>query len=194
MDRKDPSSPEDITQMLLALGRGDSSLVDRLFPAIYDQLRGLAHRQLYNDKVVTLQPTALVHEVYLRMIDQTRVDWQNRNHFFAVAARMMRRVVLDEARSVRTERRGFQWKRVEFEAEAPWSGIESPEEVLWIHQMIERLSENDPRQGQIVEMRVFGGMTVPEVAAHFGVSQRTIEAEWTLIRAWLRKESESQKP
>ena len=157
-------------------------------PLVYDQLRGLA-RSLLNQESPgnTLQPTALVNETYLRMADQTRVDWRGKTHFFAIGAKMMRRILVDHARSKKRQKRGGGMHRIQLDDDLRVT-TRSDEDVLAIEAALTRLAELDPRQAQIVELRFFGGLTVEEVAEVLNVSKRTVESDWTMVRAWLRKE------
>ncbi len=135
----------------------------------------------------TLQPTALVNEVYMKMVDQKRVDWRGKSHFFAIGAKVMRRILVDHARTKKRHKRGGQWQRIPLADEMRVSN-RNDEDVLAIEEALEKLSQVDPRQAEIVELRFFGGLTVQEVAEVLSVSKRTIEAEWTMARAWLRRE------
>lgn len=175
---------------LLRLPRGERG-ADELMPLVYDELRRLARGFFRSERVDhTLQPTALVHEVYLRLVDADRIDWQGRQHFFAVAARMMRRLLVDEARSHNRVKRGGEWLKVDFELidrTLHSEGLE-PEDLLTIDAALERLASLDERQARIVELRFFGGLDVAEVAEVLGTSKRTVEGDWTHARAWLRRE------
>lgn len=156
--------------------------------AVYDQLRGLAGSMLRQEVPGhTLQPTALVNEAYMKLVDQTRVDWQGRTHFFAVGAKMMRRILVDHARTKKRVKRGGGIHRVCLSDDVQVSK-NNDEDVLAIEEALEKLAEQDSRQAQIVELRFFGGLTVAEVAQVLNVSKRTIESEWTILRAWLRRE------
>jgi RNA polymerase sigma factor (TIGR02999 family) len=158
--------------------------------AVYDELRQLARGYLRRERRDhTLEPTGLVHEAYLRLIDQTRVDWQGRTHFFAIGARMMRRLLVDHARRHDRKKRGGEAVKVTFaDAVTPLLGRDlDREDLLALDDALRRLHELDERQAQIVELRFFAGMKVDEVAAYLGVSKRTVEADWTHARAWLRR-------
>lgn len=177
-----------VTQLLANLKDGDRAAANELMPLVYDEFRALAERQLRKERAGhTLQPTALVNEAYLRLIDQTRVDWHGRTHFFAVGAQAIRRILVDHARHHKRQKRGGGAARVALDegvARAP----QADEDVLALHEALERLAKLDARQAQIVEMRFFGGMSVEEVADVLGVSKRTVEADWTMARAWLMRE------
>lgn len=164
---------------------------EELFALVYGELRRLAEHYMRQERHGhTLQATALVHEAYLKLVDQTRANWRGRTHFFAVAARVMRRVLIDYARGRGREKRGAEWQRVTLaESLAPAAAGElSLEEILSLSAALENLARFDERQARIVELRFFGGLTVPEVADTLGISTRTVEGEWTHARAWLRRE------
>jgi RNA polymerase sigma-70 factor, ECF subfamily len=170
------------------LPRGDAS--DDLLAAVYEELRGLAQRLFRRERVAhTLQPTALVHEVYLRLAEQNRVDWQGKTHLFAVGAHLMRRVLVDHARARTRHKRGSGAERVVLD-EALVPGGDAAltlADLLAVHEALEQLAALDARQARIVEQRYFGGLTAAEIASENGVSQRTVEAELTHARAWLRR-------
>lgn len=178
----------DATRELNALAAGDAAAADRLLPLVYDMLRGLAHRFLGKERADhTLQATALVHEAYLKLVDQRDVDWKGKTHFFAIGARAMRRILVDHARTRARAKRGGGAAKLSLDE----GGVLSPErdtDVLALEAALEKLESQDPRQARIVELRFFGGLTVEEVAQALGVSKRTVEADWTLLRAWLRRE------
>lgn len=174
---------------------GDPSRRDaeRLLPLVYDELRMLARRLFRRERAShTLQPTALVHEVYLRLAEQSRVDWRGRTHFFAIGAQLMRRVLVDHARGRVRLKRGAELERVSFEeALLPGGSTElTLSELLSVHEALTALAQLDARQAQIVEQRYFGGLTVEEIATELAVSKRTVEAELTHARAWLRRKLE----
>jgi RNA polymerase sigma factor (TIGR02999 family) len=177
-----------ITLLLAKLNDGDSSAASKLMPLVYDQFRALAARHLRSERAGhTLQPTALVHEAYLKLIDQKQVNWQGRTHFFAVGAQAMRRILVDYARQRKRRKRGGGAARVTLD-DAVALAPERDEEILALDEALKKLSELDARQGQVVEMRFFGGMSVKEVANVLGVSTRTVEGDWTMARAWLLRE------
>jgi RNA polymerase sigma factor (TIGR02999 family) len=178
-----------ITQLLAGLKDGDrSAAAEKLMPLVYDEFRALAARHLRHErKNHTLQPTALVHEAYLRLIDQTRVDWQGRTHFFAVGAQAIRRILVDHARQRKRQKRGGGAARVALD-EAVALAPEREEEILALDEAMEKLAKLDARQARVVEMRFFAGMNVAEVAQELGVSKRTVEGDWTMARAWLMRE------
>ena len=181
----------DVTQILSAIEQGDPSAAEQLLPLIYDELRKLARWYLSQERPGhTLQPTALVNEAYIKLVDQSRVDWQGRTHFFAVGARVMRNLLIDHARARGRAKRGGDWHKVTLaEGVAPFDARDlAPERLLAINEALERLAELDERQARVVELRFFGGLTVPEVAQVLDVSPRTVEGDWTHARAWLKRE------
>ena len=179
------ADPEAVTQWLLEWGRADRGALDRMVPVLYAELRRLAeHCLAREDAGHTLQPTALVHETYLRLIDQRRVDWRNRAQFLGLAAGMMRRILVNHARDRAAAKRGGRGERVSL------SLVESPSnqpdvELVALEDALERLAALDGRKARVVELRFFGGLTVPEVADVLGVSVATVEREWSFARAWL---------
>jgi RNA polymerase sigma factor (TIGR02999 family) len=186
-----PSSHQ-VTQLLLAWGGGDAAAFNELMPLVYAELRTLARRQMQRERSGhTLQATALVHEAYLRLIDQRQVHWQNRAQFFAVAAQVMRRVVVDYARKRRRIKRGGGTPHLSLDETALWTPSQSPQ-VLELDEALYRLAAVDERKSRVVEMRYFGGLSVEEVAAVLGVSENTVISDWAVAKAWLRRELESQ--
>ena len=181
-------SPEGITQLLLKWSDGDSSARERLMPLVYGELHSLAARYLRRERVNhTLQPTALVNEAYLRLVDQQKVVWQNRAQFFGLAARLMRNILVDHARSHQAAKRGGQQYSVSLSHADRLS--EKPEvDLVALHETLERLEAYDPQKSQIVELRFFGGLTIEETAEVLDISHATVERDWKLARAWLRHE------
>ncbi|MEM7582066.1 MAG: ECF-type sigma factor [Acidobacteriota bacterium] len=183
-----------ITEILNGLQGGtldDVAQAEDLLPVVYDELRRLARAYLRRERSDhTLQPTALVHEAYLRLIDQDRLQWQGRTHFFAVGAQMMRRLLVDHARKRGRVKRGGDWQQVTLgHVVTPLLGRDlDHDELLALDQAINRLGDLDARQAKIVELRFFAGLEVAEVADLIGVSKRTVEGNWTHARAWLRRE------
>lgn len=180
----------DVSVLLAAHAGGDRGALDKCVPFIYDELRRIAARQLRAEREShTLQPTALVNEAYLRLVDQSRVDWQSRTHFLCVAATAMRRVLVDHARRHGRVKRGGRFQQVtlsDIAADAAPFDID----LIDLHDALERLAASDERQCRIVEMRCFGGLTVPEIAKALDLSERTVVREWTHAKAWLRVEIE----
>jgi RNA polymerase sigma factor (TIGR02999 family) len=179
---------DDVTRLLASVSAGDRAAFESLLPLVYDELRRRAGAMMRREREGhTLQPTALVHETFLQLIHQERVDWRGRAHFFAVASQLMRRILVDHARGRLRRKRGGGDVRVSLD-EGLGLSVERDADVVAVDDALRRLAEMDPRQAEIVEMRFFGGLSVEEVAAVLGVSKRTVEAEWTMIKAWLRRE------
>ncbi len=179
---------EDVTQLLVESGHESTAApADRLMPLVYDELRELAEKYLRGERAGhTLQPTALVHEAYMRLVDQSRVDWKGRTHFMAVGAQAMRRILIDHARGAGRGKRGGKWNRVVLsEVEAPHALSEV--DPIALRDALESLAALDAQQARIVELRFFGGLTVEEVAHVLGVSKRKVEGDWTHAKAWLRR-------
>lgn len=176
-----------ITQILGRIEAGDSHASEQLLPVVYDALRKLAASRMAAERPDhTLQPTALVHEAYLRLLDSQNADhWVSRAHFFGAAAEAMRRILVNHARSKATDKRGGNWDRVSLDAVAVPGGID-PEEMLALDDAIESLSELDTEAARIAKLRIFAGMTVPEAAEITGLPPRTIDRLWAFSRAWLR--------
>jgi RNA polymerase sigma-70 factor (ECF subfamily) len=189
-----PRAQNRVTEIVAGLsGEGGAApaSAEELLPLVYQDLRRLAERYMSRESPGhTLQPTALVHEVYLKLVDQTRANWKGKSHFFAVGAQAMRRLLIDHARGRRREKRGGARQRVTL-AESLFPSTKSEldfEELLSLNTALERLAAVEARAAQVVELRFFGGLTVPEVAHVLDVSQRTVEGDWTYARAWLRRE------
>ncbi|HUF23368.1 MAG TPA: sigma-70 family RNA polymerase sigma factor [Vicinamibacterales bacterium] len=194
-----PASPSGITELLLQWGEGDKRALQKLMPLVYEELRRIARDQLRREVPgQTLEPTTLVHEVYLRFVDQQRAAWHNRAQFFAVAAYLMRRVIVDHARARYAEKRGGSAVHValqdadEQQAHATSGKASSPHsrtvDMLVVDAALERLAAIDPDQARIVELRFFAGMTVEETAHVLKWSPRTVKREWRLAKAWLYRE------
>jgi RNA polymerase sigma factor (TIGR02999 family) len=182
-----------ITQLLVAWSEGHPEALDRLVPLLYEDLRRLAVGYMRRESPGhSLQPTALVHEAYVRLIDQRQVHWRNRAHFFGVAAGMMRRILVDHARSRRADKRGGAWARVTLVADQVAADDPREIDVLSLHESLERLAAFDPRQERIVELRYFGGLTIEEAAEVIGISEATVVREWTIAKAWLRADLSSR--
>ena len=190
-----PSSPgESLTGMLRAWAKGDLEARDRLLPIVYDELRRQAARQLRTERVGhTLQPTALVHEVYLRLAPPRRVPWQSRAEFFAAAAQAMRRILVDHARKRAAAKRAGDWTRVELPDDIAIAG-KSELDLLALDDALDRLAELDPRHARIIELRFFGGLSVPEIASVLKVSTATVKRDWSFARAWLHRRLEETEP
>jgi len=181
-------SPQEVSRLLAAWGRGDRAALDELIPLVYGELRRLAH--LYTGRESpghTLQTSALVNEAYLRLAGQANPHWQNRAHFYAICAQLMRQILVDYARRRRAVKRGAGEARVPLD-EGLIVSAERAADVVALDEALARLAEFDPRQNQIVELRFFGGLSVEETAEVLGVSPGTVMRDWTLVKAWLRRE------
>ena len=180
--------PDNITHLLQQWSDGDDRALDRLTPLVYDQLRQQAARYLRREhRVHTLQTTALINEAYLRLIDAKEVRWQGRAHFFAIAANLMRRILVDHARRRDAEKRGGSQIRLTLD-QTMLPASQSDVDVLAIDEALTRLAAIDRQQAQIVELRFFSGLSVEETAAALGISPRTVKRDWSVARAWLRRE------
>lgn len=192
-----PSTPQpnDITQMLSSWRQGDETAAARLMPLVYDELRKLAGRYMRRERAShTLQATAVVHEAYLRMVGQSDPQWENRTHFFAMAAQVMRHLLVDHARSRNFRKRGGGLRKVSLD-QALEVGSDPPENLLELDDALTRLAALDPRKARIVELRFFGGMSVEEVASLLDLSTATIVNETRAARAWLFADlSDSARP
>jgi RNA polymerase sigma-70 factor, ECF subfamily len=179
------TSGADVTTLLNRLASGDPDAAGQLIPLIYDELRRLAFRRLRHQRPGhTLEATALVHEAYLKLADRPNAKWQNRAHFFAVASRAMRQILVDYARSQHRIRRGGRRQKVSLD-KVLLVAPDRTEELLCIHELLSRLEELDPRQGRIVELRYFAGLTTDETAEVLGISPKTVQREWNMAKAWL---------
>src|SRR5215470_6587590 len=182
-----PSTPN-VTQLLLDWRNGDSKALDRLMPLIYDELRRIAAHYLRRERRDhTLQTSALVNEVYLRLVDQEKVEWKNRAHFFGVAAQAMRRILVDYARTRNYLKRGGASRRVSLD-EAMTVAEERAAELIALDEALEELAKIDPRKSRVVELRCFGGLSVDETAEALGVSDGTVIRDWNTAKAWLMRE------
>jgi RNA polymerase sigma factor (TIGR02999 family) len=181
----DKSSGQDVTQLLIAWSRGDRLALDRLMPLVYERLGELAARSLRHERPDhTLQATALVHEAYMKLVEQHRVHWQDRAHFFGVAAQVMRRILVDHARRHLAAKRGANVTKVTVDdsiADVAGGDVD----VMALDQLLERLAALDARQSRVVELRFFGGLTVEETAEVLHVSAATIKNDWRSAKAWL---------
>jgi len=181
-------SPPEVTQLLLAWNQGDATALEQLIPLVYEELRRLAHRYMDGERPGhTLQTTALVNEAYLRLVDSSRVRWQNRAHFFAVAAQLMRRVLVDFARSRHYLKRGGAAQQVSLE-EALMVSAERSAELLALDGALTALAASDARASQVVELRFFGGLSVEETAEVLKVSPETVKRDWNWAKVWLLRE------
>jgi RNA polymerase sigma-70 factor (ECF subfamily) len=181
-------SDMDITELIANVRQGDGAAAEDLFRRVYRELRQLAGYYMRNERRDhTLQPTALVHEAYLRLIDQRNLPGDSRAHFFGVAANVMRRILIDHARAHRANKRGGRDVKVPLD-DAPSVAVENSEHLLEIDRALERLAALDPRQAQIVELRFYGGLSVAETAEILGVAPRTVDRDWRIARGWLRRQ------
>ena len=187
-----PSS-SNVTQMLHDWSHGDREVLDKLVPVVYEELRRQAARYLKRERPGhTLQTTALIHEAYIRLIDQKNVHWQNRAHFYAISAKLMRRILVDHARSRQAAKRGGSDIKLPLE-EAMIASEGREVDLVALDEALERLAAIDPQQSRVVELKFFSGMSVEETAEVLGVSTRTVKRDWNVAKAWLRREiSEGQ--
>lgn len=182
------ASADDTTELLLALREGDRQALDRLIPRVYDELHRIAHRELARrGGGGTLRTTGLVHEVYLKLVDQSRVEVADRAHFLALAATAMRHIVIDYARARRTQKRGGGWRRISLDDDVPASE-ERFGEMIELDDALKRLERFDERLCKVVECRFFGGMSVKETALALGIAPRTVDRAWQKAKAWLYRE------
>ena len=178
-------SPQEITQLLLEWRRGDQMALNRLMPLVHSELRRLAHHLMGHERAGhLLQTTALVNEAYLRLVDSSRVEWESRAHFFAVAAQLMRRVLVDAARERQSHKRGGGWVQISL-AEAVEMAGPHEAKLISLNDALDTLATIDKRKSEIVVMRFFGGMTVEETAAVLKISVDTVMRDWQLARVWL---------
>lgn len=181
-------SPKEVTQLLLAWSQGDRSALEKLIPLVYDELHRMARRYMVREQAAhTLQTTALVNEVYLRMVDLRKVQWQNRAHFFAVSAQLMRRILVDFARSRNYQKRGGGRLQVSFDEALEVSPKQDADLVL-LDEALSALAAVDDRKRKVVELRFFGGLTVEETAHVLEVSPDTVMRDWKMAKVWLLRE------
>ena len=184
----DSPAPNDVTQLLIAWSNGDQAARDQLMSVVYEELHRLARRYMRRESPGhTLQTSALVNEAFVRLVDQRNVHWQNRAHFFGIAAQMMRRILVDYARSRSYAKRGGGKRALSLD-EGLIVSEERSAEVVAVHEALEELAKFDVRKSQIVELRFFGGLTIDETAEVLGVSPGTVMSNWTVAKAWLRRE------
>lgn len=191
------SNQDEMTRLLDAAGQGEASASERLLPLVYDELRRLAAAQLAREPAGhTLQPTALVHEAYLRLIGGAAIQWQGRRQFFCAAATAMRRILVDRARRVKAEKRGGGRRREELHPDETMLADPTPSpdggggavDLLGLNAALERLEAHDDRQAEVVLLRYFAGLSIEETARALGVSEATVKTDWVYARAWLRRE------
>ncbi len=182
-----PANPE-VTALLLAWGHGDDAAFDRLVPMVHAELRRIARRHMGHERVGhTLQPTALVNEAYLKLVDARQVKWQDRAHFFAMSSRLMRRVLVDWARARGYQKRGAGAHNVTLD-EGRVGVVEQPADIIALDDALKALAVIDPRKSQVVELRFFGGLSIEGTAEALGASERTVKRDWTMAKLWLLRE------
>ena len=185
MKKNPPPQQHHITQLLAEWSEGNQSALDELYPLVYDELHRLARRYMSRErKGHTLQTTALINEAYVRLVDQRNVHWANRSHFFAISAQIMRRILIDHARRHAYAKRGGGAQQVSLEEAATITPAQSLE-LIRLDEALKSLSERDPRRGQVVELRYFGGLNNEEIAGVLNVSENTVTRDWNMARAWL---------
>jgi RNA polymerase sigma-70 factor, ECF subfamily len=178
----------DVTRLLAEVRLGQSDAFARLMPLVYKELRRIASHQMRGERTGhTLQPTALVHEAFLRLVDQNPDNWQNRAQFFGVAAQLMRRLLVDYARRRRAAKRGIAVTLTE-EIYQRGPGADQTEEILAVDEVLARLAELDPRQARVVELRYFGGLSVEETAEAMGMATRTVKLDWAMAKGWMKSQ------
>ncbi|MHC4908119.1 MAG: sigma-70 family RNA polymerase sigma factor [Planctomycetota bacterium] len=183
-----PPTDQTATRLLSDLSGGRAAAAEELLPLVYEELRGLAQGYLRRERADhTLAPTALVHEAWMKLIDQSRVNWQGEAHFKAIAAQAMRRILIDHARGKKRDKRGGGWRRLNLD-EAHRFADRAEMDAIEFYDAIERMRTLDERQARITELRIFGGMTSDEIADQLSVSSRTVERDWKMAQAWLRRE------
>ena len=182
------SSPQEVTQLLVAWSNGDRAALDRLMPLVYGELHRLAHHYMTRERPGhSLQTTALVNEAYLRLVDQKQVHWKNRAHFFGIAAQLMRRILVDDARNRARAKRGGNALNVSFD-EGATVALGRATELIALDDALLELAAIDPRRSQVVELRFFGGLSVAETAEVLGISPNTVVRDWNMAKAWLYRE------
>jgi RNA polymerase sigma factor (TIGR02999 family) len=182
------SESSEVSRLLAAWGKGDEAARDRLAARVYDELRQIARRYMKDERArVTLQTTALVNEVYLRLVDTKGIDWQHRAQFFSICAQMMRRILVDAARARSAWKRGGGAAKVDLDIAARCSA-EGDASILALHEALETFAEIAPRQARVVELRYFGGLSVEETVKVMHVSERTVMRDWDFAKAWLGRE------
>ena len=184
-----PENSPDVTAMLKLWSEGDTQILDNLMPLVYEELRRQASRFLRKERAGhTLQTTALIHEAYLKLIDQKDVEWQSRAHFFAIASTAMRRILVDYARTRHREKRGGSAENLPLDEAYQVSSKEKSLDLVALDEALTRLAKIDPRQARIVELRYFSGLDNDETAEVLGVSNATVRRDWNFAKAWLRQE------
>jgi RNA polymerase sigma factor (TIGR02999 family) len=181
-------SHQDVTELLMAWGNGDQDALSRLMPLVYDELHRLAEGYMRREHAGhTLQTTALLNEAYIKLVDSSRVRWQNRAHFFAVAAQLMRRILVDFARNRRYQKRGGDWRQVTLgEGLGVVTNVDS--DLVALDEALQELAKLDPRKARVVELRFFGGLSLEETAEALQISTDTVGRDWRAAKAWLKRE------
>jgi len=188
-------APGEVTLLLAEMRSGRKDALNRLVPLVYSELRRLAGRYMRDERQGhTLQPTALVHEAFLRLAGQDRANWRNRAQFMGIASQLMRRILVDHARKRHAAKRGGTLVTLDEGIGSPRSPAAQAEEILAVDEALARLERLDPQQARVVELRYFGGLSGEETAAAIGMSQRTVEREWTMAKAWLRAQLAGEEP
>jgi RNA polymerase sigma factor (TIGR02999 family) len=184
-------SPEGITQLLIDWGHGDQAALEKLMPLVYSELRRLATNYLRRERTGhTLQPTALVNEAYLKLVNQQNAKWQNRAQFFAISAQLMRRILVDHARRRQAVKRGGSEQQRLSITTAEDLATQPAIDLLALNEALDELAKMDPQQSRIVELKFFGGLSIDETAEVLGIGHATVEREWKSARAWLRRQLE----
>jgi RNA polymerase sigma factor (TIGR02999 family) len=189
------SPPSDVTRLLVDWQNGSAEALDQLMPLVYNELRAIANRYLSRERNDhTLQSTSLVHEAYVRMIDQRHVQWQNRAHFLGIAAQMMRRILVDHARHERRLKRGGPLPSLSLDAAVAVATPAREIDLLALDEALDRLAAIDAQQSRLVELRFFSGLTIEEAAVALGISAGTVKREWSTAKAWLFREMSRDTP
>jgi len=183
-----PGPAESVTQLLDAVNRNDASARSRLWRLVYDELRGMAKRQLANEPAgITLQTTSLVHEVFMRLMGGQQIDWTSRRHFFGAAANAMRQIRVDDARRRKRHKRGSGQKPAALQEDHVFVFADDPDELLALDEALQQLEQAAPRQAEVVSLRYFAGLSVDETASALGVAPRTVDNDWKFAKAWLHR-------
>jgi RNA polymerase sigma factor (TIGR02999 family) len=190
------TGPGEVTLLLAKMRHGSPDAEARLITLVYGELRRIAARYMRHERADhSLQPTALVHEAYLRLRKMNAIDWQSRCHFFAVSAHTMRQILVDHARAKRAGKRGLEWNQVSFEVDELPASAKSTIDIVELDEALGHLETFDQRQAKVVEMRFFGGLSEDEIGAELGISERTVKRDWRIAKAWLYHElSQAPRP
>ncbi len=188
-------SPAELSELMARISKGDRSGLSRLMSVLYDDLRSMASKFLSRESSShTFQPTDLVNESFLKLVDQTKVSWQGKTHFMAVSAQAMRRILVDHARTKHRKKRGGRDRiRLQLRDDHAFS-MDCPDEILFVDEVLEKLEKLDPLHARILEYRLFGGMEMKEIGAVLGVCSRTVERHWAMVRAWFLRELSTREP